>query len=60
MNRPTDLQMRLPVICAPMFRISGPEMVIAACKSGIGGSFPSTNARTVDELDQWMGQISGF
>jgi len=58
MNRPTDLQMRLPVICAPMFRISGPEMVIAACKSGIGGSFPSTNARTVDELDQWMGQIS--
>jgi len=58
MNRPTDLQMRLPVICAPMFRISGPEMVIAACKNGIGGSFPSTNARTVDELDQWMGQIS--
>ena len=36
MSRPTDLQMRLPVICAPMFRISGPEMVIAACKSGIG------------------------
>ena len=51
------LNMRLPVICAPMFRISGPKMVIAACKSGIGGAFPSTNARTVEELDQWMGTI---
>lgn len=53
-----DLRLRLPVICAPMFRISGPEMVIAACKSGIGGAFPSTNARTVGELDEWMGVIS--
>ena len=33
-------------------------MVIAACKSGIGGAFPSTNARTIAELDEWMGTIT--
>ncbi|MCH1493022.1 MAG: nitronate monooxygenase [Luminiphilus sp.] len=50
--------LRLPVICAPMFRLSGPEMVMAACKAGIGGAFPCTNARTLDELDQWMASIT--
>ena len=58
MNCIAELPMRLPVICAPMFRISGPDMVIAACKSGIGGAFPSTNARTIAELDEWMGTIT--
>ena len=33
-------------------------MVIAACKAGISGSFPSTNTRSIEELDQWMSQIS--
>lgn len=41
-----------------MFRISGPELVIAACKAGIAGAFPTTNARTLDELDQWMATIT--
>jgi len=50
--------LRLPVICAPMFLVSGPELVIAACKSGIAGSFPSTNNRTLEEMDSWMDQIS--
>ncbi|KZL19860.1 hypothetical protein PsAD2_01682 [Pseudovibrio axinellae] len=50
--------LRLPVICAPMFLVSGPELVIAACKSGIGGAFPSTNCRTLQELESWMLQIS--
>ncbi|MGJ8562790.1 MAG: NAD(P)H-dependent flavin oxidoreductase [Alphaproteobacteria bacterium] len=50
--------LKLPVIAAPMFLVSGPELVIAACKAGIGGSFPSTNARTVEELDTWMGTVS--
>jgi len=50
--------MRLPVISAPMFLVSGPELVIAACKAGIGGAFPTPNCRTPADLDSWMGQIT--
>ncbi len=57
MTTPFDT-LRLPVFAAPMFLVSGPEMVIAACKSGIGGAFPTPNCRTVDDLDRWMGQIT--
>jgi nitronate monooxygenase len=48
---------RLPVICAPMFLVSGTELVIEACKSGIIGSFPTLNARTGEILEDWMKQI---
>ena len=48
----------LPVIGAPMFLISGPEMVIAQARAGIIGSFPTPNARTPEILDDWMRQIS--
>ena len=48
----------LPVIQAPMFLLSGPDMVIASCRAGIIGSFPSPNARTVNILDQWLQQIT--
>ncbi|WP_342804606.1 nitronate monooxygenase [Alteromonas sp. M12] len=58
MNEPIALKLRLPVFCAPMFLVSGPELVIAACKAGISGSFPSTNTRTIEELDEWMNKIS--
>ncbi|WP_292052370.1 MULTISPECIES: NAD(P)H-dependent flavin oxidoreductase [unclassified Brevundimonas] len=51
-------KMRLPVISAPMFLVSGPELVIAACKAGIGGAFPTPNCRTPADLDSWMGQIT--
>lgn len=47
----------LPVIAAPMFLVSGPELVLAACRAGIIGSFPTANARTPAILDQWMQQI---
>lgn len=47
----------LPVIGAPMFLISGPEMVIAQAKAGIIGSFPTPNARTPEVLNSWMQQI---
>lgn len=57
MTTPFDT-LRLPVFAAPMFLVSGPEMVIAACKSGIGGAFPTPNCRTVEDLDRWMGQIT--
>lgn len=48
----------LPAIAAPMFLVSGPDMVIAACRSGVIGSFPTPNARTPEILDQWMAQIT--
>lgn len=50
--------LRLPVIAAPMFLVSGPELVIAACKAGIGGAFPTPNCRTIEDLDRWMDQIT--
>jgi nitronate monooxygenase len=50
--------LRLPIVAAPMFLVSGPELVVAACKAGIVGSFPAPNCRTVADLDCWMGQIS--
>lgn len=50
-------RLRLPVIAAPMLRVSGPDLVIAACRSGVVGAFPTANARSVEELDQWLGQI---
>lgn len=52
------LRLRVPVVAAPMFLISGPELVIEACRSGIIGAFPTTNARSVGELDEWMSRIT--
>lgn len=51
-------RLRLPAVAAPMFLVSGVDMVLAACKAGIVGSFPANNARTLDELDAWMGTIA--
>lgn len=51
--------LRLPVFAAPMFLVSGPEMVIAACRAGIGGAFPTPNCRSLEDLDRWMDQITG-
>lgn len=48
----------IPVIMAPMFLISNPEMVINACASGIIGTFPALNARTSDILEDWMQKIN--
>ena len=50
-------QLRLPVIVAPMFLVSGPDLVIASCNAGVIGSFPGPNARTAEELEKWMHQI---
>ena len=51
-------RLRLPAIAAPMFLVSGVEMVLAACRAGIIGSFPANNARSLEDLDAWMGQIA--
>ena len=49
--------LRLPVIGAPLFIISHPALVIAQCKAGIVGSFPSLNARPLEQLDEWLHEI---
>jgi len=51
-------RLKLPVICAPMFRVSGPELVIAACRAGVIGAFPTANCRSPAELDAWLTQIA--
>jgi nitronate monooxygenase len=51
-------RLRLPVIAAPMLRVSGPELVIAACRAGVIGAFPTANARTLDDLDRWLTEIT--
>ncbi len=51
-------KVRLPVFAAPMFLISGPELVLAACKAGIVGAFPTPNARPIELLEVWMKQIT--
>ena len=51
-------RLRLPAICAPMFLVTGPDMVVSACKSGVLGTFPATNARTEEQLVSWLNQIS--
>ncbi len=51
-------RLTLPLIAAPMFRVSGPELVIAACRAGVIGSFPTANCRNVQELDIWLTRIS--
>jgi nitronate monooxygenase len=56
---PPALQnLALPVISAPMFTVSYPELVLAQCKAGIVGSFPALNARQPELLDEWLGMIN--
>jgi nitronate monooxygenase len=49
--------LRIPVIGAPMFIVSVPELVIAQCKAGIVGSFPALNARPQELLEEWIVRI---
>ena len=51
-------RLRVPIIGAPMFIVSGPELVIAQCKAGIVGSFPALNARPQPLLDEWLERIT--
>ena len=60
MSLPVSLKsrLRLPLIAAPMFLVSGPALVKAACRSGVIGSFPTANCRSVEELDHWLLDMS--
>ena len=51
--------LRVPVVSAPMFLVSGPALVLAACKAGIVGAFPTPNARPIEVLESWMQEITG-
>ena len=60
MSLPPSLRnrLRLPLIAAPMFLVSGPALVTAACRAGVVGSFPTANCRTVEELDVWLAAMT--
>lgn len=51
-------RLTLPIIGAPMFIVSTPELVLAQCKAGIVGSFPALNARPEALLDDWLAQLT--
>ena len=51
-------QTTLPLIAAPMFLVSGPDLVLACCEAGVVGTFPAPNTRTIEQLDDWMGRIN--
>ena len=50
--------LKLPAIAAPMFLVSGPQLVIETCKAGIAGSFPALNQRTSEGYVAWLGEIA--
>ena len=50
-------RLSLPLIAAPMFLVSGVELVVAACRNGVIGSFPTVNCRSPEQLDEWLGEI---
>ena len=47
-------QLRLPLFVAPMFLISGPDLIIASARAGALSAFPSVNACTPEDLDRWL------
>ena len=50
-------ELSLPAIAAPMFLISGPQLVIECCKNGIVGTFPALNQRTSEGFEDWLIEI---
>jgi nitronate monooxygenase len=50
-------RLSIPVVGAPLFIVSNPDLVIAQCRAGIVGSFPSLNARPIEVLEQWLERI---
>src|SRR2546423_15638310 len=50
-------RLSIPVIGAPLFIISVPDLVIAQCKAGVVGAFPALNARPPELLDEWLARI---
>jgi nitronate monooxygenase len=58
MSKPKFInELSIPAVAAPMFLISGPELVIECCKNGIVGTFPALNQRTSEGFEEWLIQI---
>jgi nitronate monooxygenase len=51
-------RLQLPLIAAPMFLVSGIDLVVAACRNGVIGSFPTVNCRSPEQLDGWLGDMN--
>ena len=49
--------LRIPVAVAPMFLVSGTELVLESCRAGLMGTFPTQNARTLEDLGRWLAEI---
>jgi len=50
-------KLKLPAVAAPMFLVSGPDLVIETCKSGVVGTFPALNQRTTEGFEEWVIEI---
>ena len=61
MSLPEKLRegLTIPAIAAPMFLVSGPDLVTEACRSGVIGTFPALNQRTSDGYEAWLSEIQG-
>lgn len=57
MSLPVDWKLRVPAIAAPMFLVSGPDLVVECCRSGVIGTFPALNQRTSDGYVEWLAEI---
>ena len=59
MSLPVQLEqcLRLPVVAAPMFLISNPQLVLACCANGVVGSFPALNQRESSGFKAWLEEI---
>ena len=51
-------RLTIPLVVAPMLHVSGPELVIAACRAGVIGAFPTANCRSGAELDEWLTRMA--
>ena len=56
-DHPILSRLRVPAVAAPMLIVSGPELVVAACRAGVLGSFPTANPREAGELEAWLTRI---
>lgn len=52
-------RLSLPAIAAPMFLVSGPDLVVESCKAGVVGTFPALNQRTSEGYEAWLEEIAG-
>ena len=57
MKLPFEDRLSLPAVAAPMFLISGPQLVIECCKNGVVGTFPALNQRSTEGFEEWVIEI---